>query len=82
MAEKAPPQDGAILQVPISIIGGAETLVTEPLSRVASEAPYTGYSSGEQIMIVVLGSIVALLSPFTANIYVRSGGSLLFLSNI
>jgi hypothetical protein len=39
MAEKAPPQDGAILQVPISIIGGAETLVTEPLSRVASEAP-------------------------------------------
>jgi hypothetical protein len=42
----------------------------------------TGYSSGEQIMIVVLGSIVALLSPFTANIYVRSGGSLLFLSNI
>ena len=51
---------------------GVETLVTKPLSRVASEPLYTGFRSGEQIMIVVPGS-ATVLSPFTANIYVSSG---------
>jgi hypothetical protein len=40
----------------------------EPLSQVPSEAPWSVFSKNETVVIVMLGSLAAFLSPLTANI--------------
>lgn len=69
--EKLPLQDDLILPVPISLIGGADTPAPMPPSCLASHALYTIFTRKEKVMIVVLGSVAASLSGFTANIYVK-----------
>jgi hypothetical protein len=39
-----------------------------PLSRSPSEVPWSIFSKKETVLIVILGSLAAFLSPLTANI--------------
>jgi hypothetical protein len=44
------------------------TTIKEPLSRTHSEAPWSIFSKKETVLIVILASLAAILSPLTASI--------------
>ncbi|KAE8453207.1 hypothetical protein EG329_011274 [Mollisiaceae sp. DMI_Dod_QoI] len=70
MVEKsASENNGTAVAIRATPLAGGDIQVAEPLSRLSSEPPYTIFSSKEKLVLIILGSMAAFLSPVTANIY-------------